>query len=268
MDKGGGRSWKLDHFQGRHLCIIPNQCFIAKNSTAETLLLGDSIIKGLNRYKGAWYKYFPNSFNFGISGDCAENVLWRALNLPDMPYLTNVIILCEINNICNGYPYDIAQCLISIGVCFRNHSPKVKTFISGILPRDKCYSVNRILIKEINTISKCKCTFHRFNFIEQEQGWTGNNNTRDPSLFSQDKLHLIKKKNIQLSESIITATEDTNGQNTHFNKITSKKHDQLMKTYKMSVSFKLNHADFSPLLKSTVSRPVSSISSSLSCITA
>ena len=29
--------------------------------------------------------------------------------------------------------------------------------------------------------------------------------------------------------------------------------------------FKLNHADFPPLLKSTVSKPVSSVSSSLSC---
>ena len=117
-----------------------------------------------------WYKYFPNSFNFVISGDRAENVLWRALNLPEMYYLKNVIFLCGTNNICIDSPYDIAQCLIDIGVCFRNRSPKVKIFVSGILPRDECYSVNRILIKEINAILKCKCTFHCFNFIEQEQG--------------------------------------------------------------------------------------------------
>ena len=40
-----------------------------------------------------------------------------------------------------------------------------------------------------------------------------------------------------------------------------------MKTYKMTVSFKLNHADFPPLLNSTASKPVSSVSSSLSCAT-
>ena len=156
--------------KGNWLTVYENQCFIARNSTAETLLLGDSIIKGLNRYKGTWYKYFPNSFNFGISRDRAENVLWRALHLPEMSYLKNVIVLCETNNICTDSPYDIAQCLIDIGVCFRNRSSKIKIFISGILPRDECYSVNRMLIKEINTILKCKCAFHRFNFAEQERG--------------------------------------------------------------------------------------------------
>ena len=54
---------------------VENHCFIARNSTAETLLLRDSIVNGLNRYKGTWYKYFPNSFNIGISENRAENVL-------------------------------------------------------------------------------------------------------------------------------------------------------------------------------------------------
>ena len=182
------------------LTIYKNQYFIARNSTAETLLLGDSLIKGLNRYKGTWYKYFPNSFNCGISGVRAKNVLWRVFNLPELSYLKNVIILCGTNNICIDSRYDISQCLIDISVCFRNRSPKVKIFISGILPRDECYSVNRILIKEINIILKCKCTFHRFNFIKQEQGWTDNNDTLDPSQFYQDKLHLIQKGNMKLSE--------------------------------------------------------------------
>ena len=125
-----------------------------------------------------------------------------------MSYLTNVIILCGTSNTCIDFPYDIAQCLIDIGVSFQNRSPKVKIFISGNLPRDECYSMNRILIKEINIILKCKCVFHRLYFIEQGQGWTNNNDTLDPSQFYQDQLHLIQKGNIKLSESIITATED------------------------------------------------------------
>ena len=84
--------------------------------------------------------------------------------------------------------------------------------------------MNRMLIKEINTILKCKCTFHSFDFIEQEQGWIDNNDTLDPSLFYHDKLHVILKGNIKLSESIITAAEDRSiGQNTHFNKMSNKK---------------------------------------------
>ena len=185
-----------------------------------------------------------------------------------MSYLKNVIILCGTNNICTDSPYDIAQCLIDIGVCFQNRSSKIKIFISRNLPRDECYSVNRMLIKEINTILKCKCAFHSFDFIEQEQGWIDNNDTLDPSLFYHDKLHLIQKGNVKLLEPIITATEDRNiGQNTHFNKMSSKKYNQFIKTYKMAASFKLNHADFPPLLNSTVSKPVSYVSSLLSFTT-
>ena len=139
-----------------------------------------------------------------------------------MSYLKNVIILCRTNSIHISSLYGIPQCLIDIGVGFRNCSPKVKIFISGIFPRDECHLVNRILIKEINTILECKCAFHRFNFIEQEQEWTDNNDALDPSLFYHYKLHLIQKGNIRLSESIITATEDANiGQNTRFNEMTN-----------------------------------------------
>ena len=80
---------------------------------------------------------------------------------------------------------------------------------------------------------------------------------------------MIQKGNIKLSEPIITATEDANiGQNALFNKMENKKHNQFMKTYKKAVSFILNHTDIPPLLNSTVSKPVSSVSSSLSCTTA
>ena len=47
----------------------------------------------------------------------------------------------------------------------------------------------------------------------------------------------------------------------------NKKHNQFIKTYKMAASFKLNHADFPPLLNSTLSKPVSYVSSSLSFTT-
>ena len=86
--------------------------------------------------------------------------------------------------------------------------------------------MNTILIKEINAILKCKCTLHSFNFIEQKECWADNNETLDPSLFCHDKLHLIQKGNIKLSESIITATEGIDiDQNTHFNKMPDKRHN-------------------------------------------
>ena len=50
--------------------------------------------------------------------------------------------------------------------------------------------------------------------------------------------------------------------------MSNKKHNQFMKTYKMAVYFKLNHADFPPFLNSTVSKLVSFVSDSLSCTNA
>ena len=58
------------------------------------------------------------------------------------------------------------------------------------------------------------------------------------------------------------------GQNTHFNEMTNKKHNQSMKTSKTTVFFKLNNADFPPLINSTISGPVSSVPASLTFTTA
>lgn len=117
------------------LTSYENYCFIARTSITESLLIGDAIMKGLTWYKGTWYKYFPYSFNISISTDYTEIVFWRALDLQHMPYLTNIIIFCGTNNICNDFPCDTTKCLIDIDLCFQNCSPKVKLFISRILPR-------------------------------------------------------------------------------------------------------------------------------------
>ena len=72
-----------------------------------------------------------------------ENVLWRALNVPDVSYLKSIIILCGGSNICNDSPFDIVQCLVSIGSCFESCWPRFKICISRVLHRDDCYSFDR-----------------------------------------------------------------------------------------------------------------------------
>ena len=55
-----------------------------KVTNRNMLLLGDSIIDGLARYQIVWKKYFVslNAMNVDFGGDCVENVVWRAINLP------------------------------------------------------------------------------------------------------------------------------------------------------------------------------------------
>ena len=87
------------------------------------------------RYTNIWNN--SNRFiNLGISGDCVENVLWRARDIPFLPSLKNVVILCGTNNINKYSPYDIAQGLIAIGSVFKNQSSNRNIFICGLLPHD------------------------------------------------------------------------------------------------------------------------------------
>ena len=85
--------------------------------------------------------FFGDTLNFGIVGDRVQNVFWRAINLPRMPYLEYVIILCGTNNIHKDSPFDIAECLFEIGKYFKERSRNIKIVISGILSRDECWSV-------------------------------------------------------------------------------------------------------------------------------
>ena len=68
--------------------------------------------------------------NFGI-------VFWRAINLPRMPYLEHVSIVCGTNNINKDSPFDIAECPTEIGKYFTERSRNIKIDISGILPLDE-----------------------------------------------------------------------------------------------------------------------------------
>ena len=54
---------------------------LLKNSAAPIIIIGDSIATGLRRYQHIWKNYFKDVINLGISGDCVENVLWRAQDI-------------------------------------------------------------------------------------------------------------------------------------------------------------------------------------------
>lgn len=66
----------------------------------QTVLLVDSLIKGLSRYKKAWNSFFEkNTLNCCIRGDKVENLLCRAENLEITSTIRQVVIHCGTNNI-------------------------------------------------------------------------------------------------------------------------------------------------------------------------
>ena len=100
-----------------------------------------------------------------LNSGIGKNLLWRAINLPIPLSLKNVVILCETNNIFTHSSTDIADCVVKIGYCLREKFSNINVFIHGLIPRDRSWSVNKVLIKDVNN--------------------------NDLSLFLRDSLHLF-----------------------------------------------------------------------------
>ena len=103
--------------------------------------------------------------NLGIGGDRVENALWRVIDLPLPSSVKNVVILCGTNNIPIDTPHEIADCIISIGSISQKKSSGIDVSVCGLIPRDECWSVNRVLVNEVNEILKYLCNINGFTFI-------------------------------------------------------------------------------------------------------
>ena len=229
-------------YNNNWLKIHQNHCFQVKQENINSIIIGDSIMAGLTRYTNIWNNLFGNRLiNLGISGDRVENVLWRSRDIPSLPSLKNVVILCGTNNINIDSPYDIAQGLIAIGSVFKSQSSNPNIFICGILPRDESFSINRLIINEVNDLLKSKCLVKSFHFINQNNGWTLNNGALDFSLLYSDGLHLVEKGNLKFGKSILKVIDSNSNAN----------------PYKNAECFNLSQCDFPPLPSpATTSKPL------------
>ena len=175
-----------------------------KDLKPNTLLLGDSIVPGLSRHPTVWNEYFSpiKAVNLGIGGDHVKNVLWWAIDLPLPSSVKNVVILCGTNNISINTPHDITDCIISIASIFQKKFSGINVRVCGLILRDECWPVNRVIINEVNEILKHQCNINGFAFIFQDHGWTFVNDSLDCYLFYKDLLHLVKKDNVELAKSM------------------------------------------------------------------
>ena len=110
---------------------------LLKNSAAPIIIIGDSIAKGLRRYRPIWRNYFKDTLNLSISGDRFENDSWRVRDI-SLPHTTLLVIIhCGTNNVDQSQPEDIVVGVMKIAETFMKNHPKVTTIITGMLPRDK-----------------------------------------------------------------------------------------------------------------------------------
>ena len=129
-----------------------------------TLLLGDSLIKGLSRYSEVWNQFFGKEvINCGIGGDKVEHVLWRTENMNIPTNIKDTFILCGTNNIDRNTPEEIANGLICSAINIAKLFKHTKIYIIGLLPRDLQESTRRENIRKVNSLLQQNCTSLCFN---------------------------------------------------------------------------------------------------------
>ena len=144
-----------------------HHCSSLRTDPFNTIIIGDSIAAGLTRYRSVYTKYLEplKTLKCGIGGDWVQNFLWRDQNPPVIPSLKNVVILCGANNLFQDSPVDIVDGFVEIAQSFQSTYNSINIVICGILLRDGSWSINQVLIKEVNKILKAKCSKSFFIYI-------------------------------------------------------------------------------------------------------
>ena len=75
--------------KARSFQIHHEDCFILNGKIFKSILIGDSLMAGLNRYCKIWNNFFKpiEVLNCDIRGDKVQNVLWQVQNLPIFLFL-------------------------------------------------------------------------------------------------------------------------------------------------------------------------------------
>ena len=108
----------------------------------------------------------------GIGGGKVQNILWRTQSLLVTTNLKHVAILCRTTNLFQDRPEDIADDMIDIAQTFQSNYNSINIAIRGILPHDGSWSINRVLIKEVNKTLKAICSQSFFLHVTYNSCWT------------------------------------------------------------------------------------------------
>ena len=166
-----------------------NHCRNITTSNPSTLLIGDSIIAGLSRYKNVRKKYIQpfNTVNCGIGGDKVPNVLWRCNNFPPSLSVKNIVVMCGTNNIQHDSVEDIRGGIIDISSQLRRIYKNSNVIVCDLLPRD--------------VYLRHKCSFIGVTFIDQID-WTSQNGSLKSNLHYDDNLNFIEEGGTKLAALI------------------------------------------------------------------
>ena len=186
---------------------------IVARSSARTLILGDSIISGLTRYKNVWEKYLApqGALNLGVPGDKTQNVLWRMQQIELPEKLRVLVILVGTNNVAADTPRTITDGITSIAKVALEKRVYLKVIVCGLLPRGSKFSAEREACCRVNEALRKFCDsgiFRGISYLPPEDDWVLPNGHLDMSLYFQDSLHLIEAGNVKLCQAFVNAIEE------------------------------------------------------------
>jgi platelet-activating factor acetylhydrolase IB subunit beta/gamma len=105
----------------------------------QLVFLGDSLTRRWEDNIDLWNKYFVayNAANFGVGGDCLENIKWRVLNGElDGIDPKVIIILAGTNNLDKDSEETIVDGIREIAEIVQHKLKNTKLVILGLLPRN------------------------------------------------------------------------------------------------------------------------------------
>lgn len=140
-----------EHHQQKHESILR----MIRERNIDVVFLGDSLTRRWEDNSHLWSEFFSrfNPANFGVGGDCIENVLWRITNGEiDGIGPRLFLVLVGTNNLCKNTEDEIVDGIEEVVSAIRSRCPRSKVVVFGLLPREQdetgreCYS----RIAEIN----------------------------------------------------------------------------------------------------------------------
>jgi lysophospholipase L1-like esterase len=124
-----------DHYIAKHSSFLnlPNKYEI------QVIMIGDSITRRWEDNIDLWNKFFSKyrAANFGVGGDCLENIKWRILNGElDGVDPKIVILLAGTNNLDTDSSDAIIGSIKEIAEIIQQKLKNTKVVVLGILPRN------------------------------------------------------------------------------------------------------------------------------------
>ena len=105
----------------------------------QLVFLGDSLTRRWEDNPGLWNRYFSSyhAANFGVGGDCLENIKWRILNGElDGINPKIIILLAGTNNLDRDSEETIVSGIREIAEIIRRQLKNTKLVVLGLLPRN------------------------------------------------------------------------------------------------------------------------------------